>query len=79
MAISYDVWKLQAEEGMRKNAGRLGVNGDFVGTQFTANGTVYTVIGLRRRIRTKPVLAEDPKQRVRDFPLEYVLANKIVA
>jgi hypothetical protein len=78
MPVPFEVRKSNAEQGFAKNAQRLGVNGDFIGTQFTAYGTVWTVMGLNRRIRKLPVLAYDAKNRVREFTLEYVNTNKVV-
>ncbi len=75
--IDFTIRQLQAQEGFAKNADRLGVNGDFIGKQFTARGTLWTVMGLNRRIRKNPVIAHDPNQKVREFPLDFVNQNLV--
>ena len=79
--ISLEIRKLQAQEGFNKNAERvLGtpVPTDFIGTQFTAKGALWTVLGLNRRVRKLPVVAVDSKDRVRWFTLDEVNTGKQV-
>ena len=78
--ITLEMRKLQAEEGMRKNGERIlgtPVPTDFVGTQFTCKGALWTVLGLNRRIRKLPVVAVDSKERVRWFTLDEVKTGKV--
>jgi len=80
--ITFEMRKLQAEEGLRKNGERIlgtPVPTDFVGTQFTCKGALWTVLGLNRRIRKLPVVAYDSKQRVRWFTLDEVKNGKQVS
>ena len=83
MSTSLTVRKLQAEEGFHKNAARLGVDQSFIGLQFTAEKSVYQVLGLNRRVRKTPVIAVDTNQsdeaspRIRWFTIDYVKANQL--
>ena len=69
-------FKSEAESGFAKHAARLGLPGDCLGKTIKIDGVDFKVLGLRRRIRSFPVIVEGViDQRVHVVSVEDLKAS----
>lgn len=62
--------RAQALKSFGKNAARLELAGDLIGKSFMYEDQSWKIVGLSKRIRKLPLVAENTEGRFKTFPLE---------